>query len=209
MVMAGAFYPNYFLLGAIEEDLAVKELSGFNPRRTVMVFSYYFSADCDQTFKPLTWFLFRWGTFLLTASCITSSCSPSSARVDRLKKSPLTAPGIKNLPLTWQESSVSSSRFMSVPVPPEHTWSSTNRPRSAACCPRSLSPSSWDSSLLLRPWSSPSTQLNTLNCTPGAGMSLIWNTRGTYVCVFYFGDEAHEFMKFESAGSNFHLAGFC
>lgn len=37
MVMAGAFYPNYFLLGAIDEDQAVKELSGFNPTRTVMV----------------------------------------------------------------------------------------------------------------------------------------------------------------------------
>lgn len=42
MVIAGASYPNYFLQGVIEEDLAIKELSGFNPRTTVMVFSYYF-----------------------------------------------------------------------------------------------------------------------------------------------------------------------
>lgn len=41
MVIAGAFYPNYFLLGVIEEDLAVKELNGFNARMTVMVFSSF------------------------------------------------------------------------------------------------------------------------------------------------------------------------
>lgn len=53
MVIAGAFYANYFLLGAIEEDLAVKELSGFNPRMTVMVFSSS-SVVCSDAFKPHT-----------------------------------------------------------------------------------------------------------------------------------------------------------
>lgn len=38
MVIAGAFYPNYFVQGEIDEDLAIRELSGFNPRTTVMVF---------------------------------------------------------------------------------------------------------------------------------------------------------------------------
>lgn len=38
MVIAGAFYPNYFVQGEIDEDLATRELSGFNPRTTVMVF---------------------------------------------------------------------------------------------------------------------------------------------------------------------------
>lgn len=37
MVIAGAYYPNYFVQGEIDEDLASRELSGFNPRTTVMV----------------------------------------------------------------------------------------------------------------------------------------------------------------------------
>lgn len=37
MVIAGAYYPNYFLQGEIDEDLASRDLSGFNPRTTVMV----------------------------------------------------------------------------------------------------------------------------------------------------------------------------
>lgn len=48
MVIAGASYPNYFLQGVIEEDLAIKELSGFNPRTTVMVFSSSFSVVCND-----------------------------------------------------------------------------------------------------------------------------------------------------------------
>ncbi|XP_054469828.1 ATP-dependent RNA helicase TDRD9 [Anoplopoma fimbria] len=37
VVIAGAHYPNYFIQGEIDEDLASKELSGFNPRTTVML----------------------------------------------------------------------------------------------------------------------------------------------------------------------------
>lgn len=37
MVIAGAYYPNYFVQGEIDEDRASRELSGFNPRTTVMV----------------------------------------------------------------------------------------------------------------------------------------------------------------------------
>uniref|UniRef100_A0A3Q3A8T5 ATP-dependent RNA helicase TDRD9 n=1 Tax=Kryptolebias marmoratus TaxID=37003 RepID=A0A3Q3A8T5_KRYMA len=37
MVIAGAYYPNYFFHGEIDNNLASKELSGFNPRTTVMV----------------------------------------------------------------------------------------------------------------------------------------------------------------------------
>ncbi|KAM9777467.1 ATP-dependent RNA helicase TDRD9 [Neosynchiropus ocellatus] len=37
MVIAGAFYPNYFIQGEIDDALACRELSGFNPRTTVML----------------------------------------------------------------------------------------------------------------------------------------------------------------------------
>ncbi|XP_061700234.1 ATP-dependent RNA helicase TDRD9 isoform X2 [Syngnathoides biaculeatus] len=37
MVIAGAYYPNYFVQGQTNEDLASRELSGLNPRTTVMV----------------------------------------------------------------------------------------------------------------------------------------------------------------------------
>uniref|UniRef100_A0A8C9XHJ6 ATP-dependent RNA helicase TDRD9 n=1 Tax=Sander lucioperca TaxID=283035 RepID=A0A8C9XHJ6_SANLU len=37
VVIAGAHYPNYFVQGEIDEDLASRDLSGFNPRTTVMV----------------------------------------------------------------------------------------------------------------------------------------------------------------------------
>uniref|UniRef100_A0A3B4T3V9 RNA helicase n=1 Tax=Seriola dumerili TaxID=41447 RepID=A0A3B4T3V9_SERDU len=37
VVIAGAYYPNYFLQGEIDEDLASRELSGYNPRTTVMM----------------------------------------------------------------------------------------------------------------------------------------------------------------------------
>eukprot|EP00064_Thunnus_orientalis_P020008 superscaffoldBa00005280_g20139 len=37
VVIAGAYYPNYFVQGEMDEDLASRELSGFNPRTTVMV----------------------------------------------------------------------------------------------------------------------------------------------------------------------------
>uniref|UniRef100_A0A7N6C3D4 ATP-dependent RNA helicase TDRD9 n=1 Tax=Anabas testudineus TaxID=64144 RepID=A0A7N6C3D4_ANATE len=37
VVIAGAYYPNYFVQGEIDEDLASRELSGLNPRTTVML----------------------------------------------------------------------------------------------------------------------------------------------------------------------------
>lgn len=37
VVIAGAYYPNYFVQGEIDDDLASRELSGFNPNTTVMV----------------------------------------------------------------------------------------------------------------------------------------------------------------------------
>lgn len=90
-------------------------------------------------------------------------------------------------------------------VPSERTWSSTNRPRSPTCWTKSLSPSSWDSSRP-KPWSSPSTQLNRLNSTPGAGMWLIWNTHGTHACAFdlviFLVDNINEFRS-ESAASHY------
>ncbi|XP_068615221.1 ATP-dependent RNA helicase TDRD9-like, partial [Brachionichthys hirsutus] len=37
VAIAGAYYPHYFLQGELDEDLASRELSGFNPRTTVML----------------------------------------------------------------------------------------------------------------------------------------------------------------------------
>ncbi|KAM9354857.1 ATP-dependent RNA helicase TDRD9 [Pholidichthys leucotaenia] len=39
VVIAGAFYPNYFVQAKMDEYLASRELSGFNPRTTVMVWN--------------------------------------------------------------------------------------------------------------------------------------------------------------------------
>ncbi|XP_014187415.1 ATP-dependent RNA helicase TDRD9 [Haplochromis burtoni] len=53
VVIAGAYYPNYFLQVDIDEALASRELSGFNPRTTVMLrnlppysFLYYKQLQC-------------------------------------------------------------------------------------------------------------------------------------------------------------------
>ncbi|XP_037343023.2 ATP-dependent RNA helicase TDRD9 [Pungitius pungitius] len=37
VVIAGAHYPNYFVQGEMDDDLATRELSGFNPKTTVML----------------------------------------------------------------------------------------------------------------------------------------------------------------------------
>lgn len=37
LAIAGAFYPNYFYWGEIDEDMSRKELSGHDPTTTVMV----------------------------------------------------------------------------------------------------------------------------------------------------------------------------
>ncbi|TNN84201.1 putative ATP-dependent RNA helicase TDRD9 [Liparis tanakae] len=37
VVIAGAHYPNYFVQGELDEDLASRDLNGFNPRTTVML----------------------------------------------------------------------------------------------------------------------------------------------------------------------------
>lgn len=37
VVLAGAFYPNYFTFGQPDEEVAVRELAGKDPRTTVMV----------------------------------------------------------------------------------------------------------------------------------------------------------------------------
>lgn len=35
--MCGAFYPNYFLKGSVDEESALREMSGNDPLNTVMV----------------------------------------------------------------------------------------------------------------------------------------------------------------------------
>ena len=37
MVIAAAYYPNYFMQGEMDEELASKELAGNDPTTTVMV----------------------------------------------------------------------------------------------------------------------------------------------------------------------------
>ncbi|XP_035529737.1 ATP-dependent RNA helicase TDRD9 [Morone saxatilis] len=56
VVIAGAYYPNYFVQGDIDEDLASRELSGFNPRTTVMVrnlppYSFLYYKQLQSLFR--------------------------------------------------------------------------------------------------------------------------------------------------------------
>ncbi|KAF0044375.1 hypothetical protein F2P81_003533 [Scophthalmus maximus] len=56
VVIAGAFYPNYFVQGEMDEDLASRELSGFNPRTTVMLrslppFSFLYYKQLQSLFR--------------------------------------------------------------------------------------------------------------------------------------------------------------
>ncbi|XP_069571059.1 ATP-dependent RNA helicase TDRD9 [Brachyistius frenatus] len=56
VVIAGAYYPNYFGQGEIDEYLASKELSGFNPRTTVMVrnlppYSFLYYKQLQSLFR--------------------------------------------------------------------------------------------------------------------------------------------------------------
>lgn len=37
VVLAGAFYPNYFTFGQPDEEMAVRELAGKDPKTTVVV----------------------------------------------------------------------------------------------------------------------------------------------------------------------------
>nr|XP_020446743.1 putative ATP-dependent RNA helicase TDRD9 isoform X2 [Monopterus albus] len=56
MVIAGAYYPNYFVQSEINEDLASRELSGFNPRTTVMLrnlppYSFLYYKQLQSLFR--------------------------------------------------------------------------------------------------------------------------------------------------------------
>ncbi|KAI4885618.1 hypothetical protein NFI96_019060 [Prochilodus magdalenae] len=56
VVIAGAFYPNYFLQGAIDEELASKELSGNDPRTTILVrnlppFAFLYYKQLQSLFR--------------------------------------------------------------------------------------------------------------------------------------------------------------
>ncbi|XP_029981814.1 ATP-dependent RNA helicase TDRD9 [Sphaeramia orbicularis] len=56
VVIAGAYYPNYFVQGDIDEDLASRELSGFNHRTTVMVrnlppYSFLYYKQLQSMFR--------------------------------------------------------------------------------------------------------------------------------------------------------------
>ncbi|KAM9341283.1 ATP-dependent RNA helicase TDRD9 [Symphorus nematophorus] len=56
VVIAGAYYPNYFVQGEIDEDLASRELSGFNPKTTVMVrslppYSFLYYKQLQSLFR--------------------------------------------------------------------------------------------------------------------------------------------------------------
>uniref|UniRef100_A0A3Q3WZZ5 ATP-dependent RNA helicase TDRD9 n=1 Tax=Mola mola TaxID=94237 RepID=A0A3Q3WZZ5_MOLML len=56
VIIAGAYYPNYFVQGEISEDLASKELSGLNPRTTVMIrnlppYSFLYYKQLQSLFR--------------------------------------------------------------------------------------------------------------------------------------------------------------
>ncbi|XP_029316166.1 LOW QUALITY PROTEIN: ATP-dependent RNA helicase TDRD9 [Cottoperca gobio] len=56
VIVAGAHYPNYFVQGEIDEDLASKELCGFNPRTTVMLrnlppYSFLYYKQLQSLFR--------------------------------------------------------------------------------------------------------------------------------------------------------------
>ncbi|XP_034077841.1 ATP-dependent RNA helicase TDRD9 [Gymnodraco acuticeps] len=56
VVIAGAHYPHYFVQGEIDEDLASRELSGFNPRTTVMLrnlpsYSFLYYKQLQSLFR--------------------------------------------------------------------------------------------------------------------------------------------------------------
>lgn len=49
MAIAGAFFPNYFSQGEIDEQLASKELSGNDPKTTIMVSLSPVTKVCQKT----------------------------------------------------------------------------------------------------------------------------------------------------------------
>ncbi|XP_034157962.2 ATP-dependent RNA helicase TDRD9 isoform X1 [Pangasianodon hypophthalmus] len=56
VAIAGAFYPNYFLQGTVDEELASKELSGNDPRTTVLVrnlppFAFLYYKQLQSLFR--------------------------------------------------------------------------------------------------------------------------------------------------------------
>ncbi|KAJ0062697.1 hypothetical protein NL108_004311, partial [Boleophthalmus pectinirostris] len=56
VVIAGAYYPNYFVQGEIDEDLASRELSGFSPKTTVMIrnlppYSFLYYKQLQSLFR--------------------------------------------------------------------------------------------------------------------------------------------------------------
>ncbi|XP_077477915.1 ATP-dependent RNA helicase TDRD9 isoform X2 [Stigmatopora argus] len=56
VVIAGAYYPNYFVQGEIDEHLASRELNGFNPRTSVMLrnlppFSFLYYKQLQSLFR--------------------------------------------------------------------------------------------------------------------------------------------------------------
>ncbi|XP_070776590.1 ATP-dependent RNA helicase TDRD9 [Enoplosus armatus] len=56
VVIAGAYYPNYFVQREIDEDLASRDLSGFNPRTTVMLrnlppYSFLYYKQLQSLFR--------------------------------------------------------------------------------------------------------------------------------------------------------------
>ncbi|XP_034531835.1 ATP-dependent RNA helicase TDRD9 [Notolabrus celidotus] len=56
VVIAGAYYPNYFAPGEIDDEMACREMSGFNPRTTVMLrnlppYSFLYYKQLQSLFR--------------------------------------------------------------------------------------------------------------------------------------------------------------
>lgn len=95
-MIAGAFYPNYFLLGTVDEQLAAKELSGNDPNTTVVVLNplpFNQDDDDDDDLIIIISLCLRCVISLHLHSSTINSSSLSSDSVVRSNPLPLTAPG--------------------------------------------------------------------------------------------------------------------
>lgn len=124
----------------------------------------------------------RWGTFLLSASCTTSSCSPCSDSVDRSKPFLSTAPGNPVSPLCLYHALfyfITDKEIKLDCVHSEHTLSSTGHLRTRGYCQKCPLLFSWPSRLA--PWSCQFTPLSKSKNVLGTETCLTWNMEGTLI----------------------------
>lgn len=90
--MCGAFYPNYFLKGSVDEESALREMSGNDPLNTVMVKLQGSITSLEEIsiLNWMKWYVFcmkilwdaftfkrlfvRWKVYQPIRDCFTSKC---------------------------------------------------------------------------------------------------------------------------------------